>query len=340
MRRWMLACVLAAAMASTAWAGQGHVDQAFESALADYQVRQVAMAAQPAAPAQGDQPAGGNWLGLGEQLAQASRPAQTQPSGPKAGLTEAEKALPYVPYEKRRGPAYPGDMLRSLGRDGKEFLPMVWDDTKSIIKQPISLVAIGLAGAAGIAINGSGADRNIAHQTARNGHELNSFWDTVGDAGGNPGTHFALAGVAYFASQYLGDTKLYETSKTMLSALAINGSFTMLLKVAARTRSPNGDSMGWPSGHTSSSFAFATVLNESYGPWVGVPAFLFASYVGYERVDARNHDFSDVISGALIGYAIGYAVSKNHEWKVLGMDIVPLLDAPNGSVGLALAKEW
>ena len=340
MRRWIAACVLAAGMASASSAGQGHVHQAFESALADYQVRQVTMAAEPAPSAQGDQPAGQNWLALGEQLAQASRPAQTQPSGAKAGLTQEEKALPYVPYEKRRGPAYPGDVLTSLGRDGKEFAPMMWEDTKSIIKQPISLVALGLAGAAGIAINGSGADRNIAHQTLRHGHHLNGFFDSAGDAGGNPGTHFALAGVAYFASQYMGDTKLYETSKTMLSALAINGTFTMLLKAAAQTRAPNGEGMGWPSGHTSSSFAFATVLNESYGPWVGVPAFLFASFVGYERVDARNHDLSDVVSGALIGYAIGYAVSKNHQWKVLGMDIVPLLDAPSGSVGLALAKEW
>ena len=347
MRRLMTACALAAMTmaASSALAGEAQARTAFLQALADYQLRhtQLADAGSALGLSADDQSASDQlsptWLALGEQIAQATQPAGQAPATRPAAKSVKE-ALPYVPYDERRGPAYPGDILRSLGRDGKEFLPMVWDDTKSIARQPISIVAILAAGAAGISINASGADDNIAHQTARHGHHLSKCGDMIGDVGGNPGTHFAITGVAYFASQYLGDTKLYETSKTMLSALSINGAFTLLLKAAARTHSPNGDPAGWPSGHTSSSFAFATVLNESYGPWVGVPAFLFAGFVGYERVDARNHDFSDVVSGALIGYAIGYAVSKNHEWKVLGMDVVPLLDGERGHFGLALTKQW
>jgi len=349
MRQWMMACAMAAmaSVGTPATAGEAGPRSAFLQALADYQLRhaQLVDAGETfARPAEGQARSASDqlsptWLALGEQIAQATRPADDAPAT-RPPAKSAKDALPYVPYDERRGPAYPGDVLRSLGRDAKELLPMIWDDTKSIVRQPISIVAILAAGAAGIAINGSGADDNSAHQTAYHGHHLSKCGDMIGDVGGNPGTHFALAGAAYFASQYLGDTKLYETSKTMLSALSINGAFTLLLKAAARTHSPNGDPCGWPSGHTSSTFAFATVLNESYGPWVGVPAFLFAGYVGYERVDARNHDFSDVVSGALIGYAIGYAVSKNHEWKVLGMDVVPLLDAERGHVGLALTKQW
>jgi membrane-associated phospholipid phosphatase len=113
----------------------------------------------------------------------------------------------------------------------------------------------------------------------------------------------------------------------------------MVLKLALRTESPNGDEMGWPSGHTSSSFAFATYLANEYGPWVGVPAYAFAAFVGYERVDARNHDFSDVISGAFIGIAVGHAVYRNHQPKVLGMDIIPYVH-PEGAVGIALCKEF
>ena len=93
------------------------------------------------------------------------------------------------------------------------------------------------------------------------------------------------------------DVKSYETSKTLISALIINGLADIALKEAVRTRSPNGDPLGWPSGHTSSSFTVATVIYEEYGPLAGVPLFAFASFVGYERIDARNHDFSDVISG-------------------------------------------
>jgi len=143
----------------------------------------------------------------------------------------------------------------------------------------------------------------------------------------------------YILSGINGDTKTYEVSKTLLSALAINGLTTLALKGVARTESPNGDEAGWPSGHTSSSFCMATVLAESYGPWVGVPAFAFASFVGYERLAARNHDFSDVVSGALIGIAIGHAVSQRHKMKVFGMDVVPYAD-PRGGAGLALSRRW
>jgi membrane-associated phospholipid phosphatase len=126
----------------------------------------------------------------------------------------------------------------------------------------------------------------------------------------------------------------------MLSALTINGLATMALKVMARTESPNGDEFGWPSGHTSSSFCFAAVMYEAYGPWVGVPLYAFAAFVGYERIDARNHDFADVISGALLGMAIGHAVAQNHKVKILGMDLVPYVDPRNNALGLALMKEW
>ena len=81
------------------------------------------------------------------------------------------------------------------------------------------------------------------------------------------------------------------------------------------------------------------MLEEAYGPWVGVPAYAFASYVGFERLDARNHNFSDVISGALIGIAIGYAVGEKHKPKILGMDVVPYVD-DRGAAGLALLKNW
>ena len=135
------------------------------------------------------------------------------------------------------------------------------------------------------------------------------------------------------------DIKAYETSKALLNALSINGLTTLALKGLVRTRSPNGDSHGWPSGHTSSTFCLATVMHEAYGPWVGIPLFAFASYVGYERIDARNHDFSDVLSGALIGMAIGHAVMQNHKPKVFGFELVPWLD-PQGSVGVALTKRF
>ena len=272
------------------------------------------------------------WLAMGEAIA-ADAAAATRPAAPAPPPGQT-----YVPYAQRRGRAYPGDFWTSFGRDAKELLPMAWDDTKATATNPFSLVCLGLAGATGLALSGSNGDDQVERHFDRH-HTLSKFWDGVGDVGGNPGTHFAVAGAMYILSGINGDTKTYEVSKTLLSALAINGLTTMALKVAVRTDSPNGDPLGWPSGHTSSSFCMATVLAESYGPWVGVPAFAFASFVGYERLAARNHDFSDVVSGALIGIAIGHAVSQHHKMKVFGMDVVPYAD-PRGGAGLALSRRW
>jgi len=290
----------------------------------------VVLAAAGSCPAeQGD-----NWLAAGQQLAQAN----TQNNQAAEGM--AIQGAGYVPWRERVGPAYPGDFWRSFGRDLKELPATLLDDTKATVTNPVSLVCLGLAGAAGIALQGNNGDDQVEHHFARNGGQLSDFWDSVGDAGGNPGTHFAIAGAAYLTSLARGDTRTYEVSKTLLNALIINGLATEVLKVAARTESPNGDQMGWPSGHASSSFCFATVMHEAYGPWVGVPLYGFAAFVGYERLDARNHDFSDVISGALIGIAIGHAVSTNHQPKFLSMDVVPYVEPRTGAVGVALSKAW
>ena len=149
-----------------------------------------------------------------------------------------------------------------------------------------------------------------------------------------------MAAAMYATSLWQDDTKFYEVSKTLLSALSINGLLTLGLKVAARTESPNGDPLGWPSGHSSSSFCLATVLYHQYGPWVGVPMLGFASFVAYQRVDARNHDLSDVISGSLIGIAIGHGVAAAGQPKLLGMDIIPFFDPQSNAVGVALYKQW
>jgi hypothetical protein len=337
-------CFLGIGLLATMMAGcSQNSDQAFFEEL---NTRRQSVASASARSSADHAGAEDQWLTLGKRLrAEASKAASGQPvlvfseTGGDANAGSAPYGRGYVPYEKRRGPAYPGDIWHSLGRDAKEFVPMVWDDTKVVFTKPISLILLGASGAAGIALSGDRGNDQVARHFLENGGQLNQFWDQVGDVGGNPGLHFALAGAAYFGSQAMGDTKTYEVSKSMLSALSINGLLTMGLKVASRTESPNGDEFGWPSGHTSSSFCFAGVMYEHYGPAVGLPLYAFAAFVGYERIDARNHDFNDVISGALIGMAIGHAVAGNHQPKVLGMDVLPYSD-PRGGVGILLMREF
>lgn len=240
-------------------------------------------------------------------------------------------------WSTRVGPAYPGDVWRSIKVEVRDFGPMVWDDTKSILNEPASIVMLAMAPASLFTKDNNGDDQ-IASHFFEHGNPLGG-WDVVGDVGGSPALHFGIAGMMYVISAHNGDTRTNEISKTMLSALTINGVTTLGLKAAVNYESPNGEEMGWPSGHTSSSFCMATVAHEAYGPWVGIPAFAFASFVGFERVAARNHNFSDVIGGALIGMAIGHAVASNHQPKFLTMDVLPYTPRDSG-FGIALYKRW
>ena len=272
------------------------------------------------------------WLALQEQLALS---AETQPSDALDAIDGA-----YTPWRQRRGPAWPGDFWRSFGRDAKELPATLWDDTTATFTNPWTWAGLGAAVAAGVTLDAANVNGCVADHYHKNRSQLNSFWDSVGDVGGNPGLHFAVAGAMYFTSLYQQDVKHYEVSKALINALAINGLTTLALKGVANSESPNGDDFGWPSGHTSSTFCFATVMHEAYGPWVGVPLFAFATFVGYERIDARNHDFHDVISGAMIGIAIGHAVYQNHQPKILGFDVMPYSDPARGTVGIALVKQF
>jgi membrane-associated phospholipid phosphatase len=115
---------------------------------------------------------------------------------------------------------------------------------------------------------------------------------------------------------------------------------TTALKVAANTDSPNGEGPAWPSGHTSSSFTVAEVLNQSYGPWVGVPAYALAGVAAFGRIDDEEHDFRDLIFGMALGIVVGHTVATEHELEIFGGEITPYVDPYTGGGGLAWVKYW
>lgn len=65
----------------------------------------------------------------------------------------------------------------------------------------------------------------------------------------------------------------------------------------------------FPSGHTMTSFASATVLvlkNKRWGQW----AIVLASIIAFSRIYLFVHYPSDIIAGLIIGIAIGILVVK------------------------------
>jgi membrane-associated phospholipid phosphatase len=69
------------------------------------------------------------------------------------------------------------------------------------------------------------------------------------------------------------------------------------------------DLLSFPSGHSATSFALASLLSVRH-PLMAWPAYLLAGAISAGRVLSNSHHFSDVLGGALVGLAVGWPLSK------------------------------
>jgi membrane-associated phospholipid phosphatase len=88
----------------------------------------------------------------------------------------------------------------------------------------------------------------------------------------------------------------------------------------------------FPSGHATTTFAAATVLQQHLGYKAGVPTYLIASYVAASRLHDNRHFASDVIFGAATGIVIGRSVT----WHGRNFYASPML-VPDGA-GIVIAR--
>jgi membrane-associated phospholipid phosphatase len=129
----------------------------------------------------------------------------------------------------------------------------------------------------------------------------------------------------------------------MLYALALTDLTTGGMKLAINQKSPNGKRYGFPSGHTSSTIAFASVIHQYYGPWAAAPFYGLSVYVGWGRLWDREHRFSDVVYGAILGLVIGHAVGARGHVRFMDMNLMPMVEPdPRGGTftGIMLAGQF
>ena len=107
---------------------------------------------------------------------------------------------------------------------------------------------------------------------------------------------------------------------------------TAAIKVSVQRDRPDGTEYSFPSGHTSVTFASATVLQRHFGPKVGIPAYGLATFVAASRINEKRHFLSDVAFGAAIGILSGRTVTIGSGDKRFA--VTPMA-APNG-VGVSL----
>ncbi|MFH0982393.1 MAG: phosphatase PAP2 family protein [Planctomycetota bacterium] len=238
----------------------------------------------------------------------------------------------------RRRTPLPG-FWDTVQRDLRSMPEDLWQDTKAVYGSAPNLLILGLTYGGALTVQETGPDDTV--EDGFRDHTIFSK-DTrdVFGALGNPGTHFALAGAWYLLGQQRQNEKTYEVGRTLFSALIINGLSTLAGQAANWDRAPNGEWGTFPSGHTSSTFAVASVMHDAYGPLVGVPLYGLGVLVAMERLEDNEHYLSDVLMGGVMGLVIGHTVAGEHEFEFFGGKFLPYADPETGSSGVAWVKQF
>lgn len=119
-----------------------------------------------------------------------------------------------------------------------------------------------------------------------------------------------ITGMGLYA--YSTDQKeYYQNAEIMFKATGYASLLTLVLKHSIRQQRPNSkDNASFPSGHTTTAFAFASVVADNHSLFYGIPAYILAGLVAMERMDEGAHYLHDVFAGATIGTMYGIGISR------------------------------
>lgn len=147
---------------------------------------------------------------------------------------------------------------------------------------------------------------------------------SLGNTGGGLLVQSGLAAGTWAAGKLLHAPRATAVGADLIEAQLVTQTVVQGLKYSVRRPRPDGsNNLSFPSGHTASSFATATVLTRHFGWAMGVPAYAFATYVGAARMSANKHHLSDVIMGAGIGLVAGRAVTVGVAGQRFDLGVAP-----------------
>ncbi len=119
--------------------------------------------------------------------------------------------------------------------------------------------------------------------------------------------------VIYMSYQlwFLNTPESQRRGKYMLKASAFAGMTTFFLKRLINEKRPHGgDRNSMPSGHTTTAFAFASVIGIEHPEWKWY-GYGLATFIGLSRMNDNEHYLHNVTMGATIGMAYGYGLQNS-----------------------------
>jgi membrane-associated phospholipid phosphatase len=152
---------------------------------------------------------------------------------------------------------------------------------------------------------------DIATLGASSSTFLKAAFSGAGKAIGREWIQGGGALAAYVAGELLDKPRLSAVAGDLIESQIVAVTTTQALKFAVSRTRPDGEARSFPSGHASSAFATARVLQRHFGPKAAIPAYAVAVYTSASRLQANSHYASDVFFGAALGIAIANTATKD-----------------------------
>lgn len=216
-------------------------------------------------------------------------------------------------------------------RFNKKYIVSYWKDTKKIVADPFHWKGkqwAAFAGVIGISAIVYVYDEDMFDAFQRNRTETGDAISKYAIEPWGSGLYsIPLLGVIYLTGHNNNHHK--NVALTGLKAYLLSGGASFVLKHLFHRHRPGDDDppnpylwegpypfttdyTSFPSGHTTTAFAIASVLAHGYKDklWVGLTSYSVATLVGLSRIYDGKHWASDVMVGAALGTFVGTVLSK------------------------------
>lgn len=161
-----------------------------------------------------------------------------------------------------------------------------------------------------------------------------------------------LLGGTYLYGHFFEVQKARRIALLSIESVVVSGVFVQAIKFAGHRHRPStGDAddvwdgpgfstshLSFPSGHSSSAFAIATVIASEYKDKVFVPplAYGIATLTALSRINDNDHWASDVFFGSVIGYCTAKVIVGLHNNKInKNLTLFPIIDGEHTAISIA-----
>jgi membrane-associated phospholipid phosphatase len=246
-------------------------------------------------------------------------PARAQPQ-----VQPREPPAAAVPSHPPADAPHDSTSLRSLFTD-------LGADIRHLPSMENALI-LGAGGGLSLALHGEDADitrRFVASPAVEEVLE-------PGEALGDGVVQFGAAIGMYAVGRGVHNQRLALVGADLVRSQIVNTGLTQAIKFTVDRERPDGGHYSFPSGHTSSSFATATVLQRHFGWRAGIPAYGLAAFVGGSRLQENRHYLTDVIFGAALGIVSGRTTTMGR--GTAAFSVTPFAVRRGGGVSVTLVR--